>query len=183
MTAELILMKCLADRLTADDDPGAWQEILRALGEEFLERYRAKGTMKSWIIRIGTCSHWWGPHKARWPTRGGFAAPVGYSGNGWPGLPELDWSEILAFDGEHWQRVEKFCGNKQVALRVAVPARTARHKQAAVHTMWSGSRTTIFYGFRNVGGRWQCVAASDERKNGRMFPSDKQIPQGVSPSE
>src|SRR6266567_1536761 len=41
---------------------------------------------------------------------------------------------------------------------------TARHKQAAVHTVWSTSGQLTLYGFRNVDGRWLCVAASDERK-------------------
>ena len=178
MTAELISMKCVEDRLTTDDDLGAWREILDVLSEEFLERYRANGAKKPWFLRIGTCSHWWRPHQARWTARGGFAAPVGYSENGWPGLPELDWSVTFSFNGGFWERVEKSSGSKQVVLRVAIPARTARHKQAAIHTVWSSSRKPIFYGFRNVGGRWLCVAASDERKHGRMLRAFEQIPQG-----
>ena len=178
MTTDSISIDCLEDRLTVEDDPGAWREFLAVIGEEFVERYRAEGGKKPWFLRIGTCSHWWRPHQARWTAGGGFAWPVGYSGNGWPGLPALDWSVILSFDGEHWKKVEKFHGSRQVVLRVAVPARTARHKQAAVHTMWSTSHEPIFYGFRNVGDRWLCVAASDERTRGRIIDAKLRTEQG-----
>jgi len=109
-----------------------------------------------------------------WPT--GYKGVAGYS----DGLPEFDWSVILSFDGERWKRIDKFSGKKQAILRVAVPARTggsvllhltkksmdefsekrtcrglasrtARHKQAAIHSVWSTSRQPEFYGFRVVG--------------------------------
>jgi len=169
VTNELISMDFVENRLTAEDDPGAWREFLAIIGEEFVERYRAHGGKRPWFLRIGPCSHWWRSHQARWTAAGGFTWPVGYSANGWPGPPALDWSVILSFDGEHWKRVEKFSGNRHVVLRVAVPARTARHKQAAVHTIWSTSQKPIFYGFRNVGDRWLCVAVSDEREQGRII--------------
>ena len=178
MTTDAISITCLDDRLTVQDDPGAWREFLAIIGEEFVERYRAEGGKKSWFLRIGTCSHWWRSHQARWMAGGGFTWPVGYSANGWPGLPALDWSVILSFDGEHWKKVEKFYGSRQVVLRVAIPARTVRHKQAAVHTMWSTSYEPIFYGFRNVEGRWRCVAASDERTRGRIINAKLRIEQG-----
>ena len=65
--------------------------------------------------------------------------------------------------------MDKFSGKKQVVLRVAVPSRTAKHKQAAVHTVWSTSNQMKFYGFRNVAGMWRCVAASDEDRRGRIL--------------
>jgi hypothetical protein len=167
-TDDSILIDCFDDRLSEQDDPEAWTAFLATIGEEFIERYRTNGGTKSWFLRIGTCSHWWRSHQARWTVSGGFTWPVGYSANGWPGLPAFDWSVILSYNGEHWKQVEKFSGNRQVVLRVAVPARTARHRQAAIHTVWSTSHEPIFYGFRNVGGRWRCVAASDERTHGRM---------------
>jgi len=97
--------------------------------------------------------------------------PIGYKGaSGWSnGLPEFDWSAILSFDGERWKRVDRFSGKKQIVLRVAVPARTARHKQATVRTVWSTSHQMTLYGFRNVNQKWLCVAASDERKHGRIL--------------
>ena len=47
-------------------------------------------------------------------------------------------------------------------LRVVIPSRTARHKQAAIYTRWHPGDETILYGFRMLDGKWQCVAASDE---------------------
>ena len=170
MAKELISLNCIQDHLTAQDDPEAWKVILEVIIEEFEHRYRVDPHGKQpWFLRIGACSHWWRPHQARWTQAGGFAWPVGYSANGWPGPPKFDWSVILAFDGEHWKPVEKFSGNKHCVLRVTVPARNANHKQAAVHTMWSRSHEPIFYGFRNIDSRWVCVAASDEHTQGRII--------------
>lgn len=172
MTTAAIPMDCILDRLTAEDNPAAWKKVLSALGEEFVERYRAqKGKKESWFLRIGACAHWWRPHQSRWTAAGGFALPVGYKdASGWShGLPEFAWSVIFSFDGEHWRRVNKFRGKRQIVLRIAVPSRTARHNQAAVHTIWSTSRELTLYGFRNVDGKWVCVAASDEDKRGRIL--------------
>ena len=172
MTTAPIAMDYILDQLTTEDDPAAWKEVLSVLGEEFVERYRTqKGRKESWFLRIGACSHWWRPHQSRWTAAGGFALPVGYKDAcGWSqGLPEFDWSLILSFDGEHWRRVHKFRGKKQIVLRVAVPSRTARHNQAAVHTIWSTFRELTFYGFRDFDGKWVCVAASDEDKRGRIL--------------
>jgi hypothetical protein len=94
VTNELISMNHVEDRLTAQDDPGIWKEILAALGEEFLQRYRAeRGEKESWFLRIGACSHWVRPKQSRWIAAGGFALPIGYKGAaGWSnGLPEFDW--------------------------------------------------------------------------------------------
>jgi len=167
MTTELISLDCVPDHLTPQDDAEAWREILSVIGGEFVERYRTEGSRnESWLLRIGTCSHWVRPHQSRWTAAGGFALPIGYKGASWllsEGLPEFDWSVIVLFDGERWKRVDKFSGKKQIVLRVAVPTRTLRHKQAAVHSMWSTSHQLTFYGFRNVDGKWLCVAASDEK--------------------
>ncbi len=40
VTNELISMDFVENRLTAEDDPGAWREFLAIIGEEFVERYR-----------------------------------------------------------------------------------------------------------------------------------------------
>ena len=42
VTNELISMNYVEDRLTSQDDPGVWKEILAVLGEEFLQRYRGE---------------------------------------------------------------------------------------------------------------------------------------------
>lgn len=55
VTNELISMDFVENRLTAEDDPGAWREFLAIIGEEFVERYRAHGGKKPWFLRIGPC--------------------------------------------------------------------------------------------------------------------------------
>ncbi len=173
MTGEFNLMNYVEDQLREDDDPAAWNTILAVIAEEFAARYCAESDAKqTWFMRIGSCSHWLRPHQTRWTAAGGFAWPVGYKDtSGWSrcGTPEFDWSVALFFDGRAWTRVQRFSGKKQIILRVAVPSRTAKHRQAAVHTVWSTSRQRIFYGFRNVDGIWRCVAASDEEQRGRIL--------------
>ena len=174
MLSEVITVDLLRKQLTSQDDPNAWKTILAVLCEEFIARYRDVGGAKeAWFLRIGVCSHWIRPHNRRWNAAGGFAWPVGYDS-----LPELDWSVPFCFDGRCWNRVDKLSGKKQVVFRVAVPSRTARHKQAAVHSVWSPSGEWTLYGFRNVKDKWVCVAASDERERGRLTGVEKQISQG-----
>ena len=170
-----VSLKAVENRLTPQDDSQLWEKVLHVLGEEFVARYDAEASPReSWFLRIGVCSHWVRPHQSRWTAAGGFAWAVGYKGaSGWShGLPDFDCSLILSFDGEHWKRVEKFSGKRQVVLRVAVPTRTARHKQAAVHSIWSTSHSFTLYGFRKSGGEWRCVAATDEIRRGRIFDAD-----------
>ena len=163
-----IPIKFVADRLTAQDDPKLWEVVLAVLSEEFLDRYRkGDGGKEVRHLQVGVCSHWLRPHQTRWTKAGGFAYPNGYQGGSC--LPGFDWSVILAFDGEHWERVNRFPGKKQIVLRVAVPTRSARHKQAAIHATWSTSHGHTAYGFRNIDGAWACVAASDEDKNGYIL--------------
>ena len=180
MTAVSISIDDIKEQFGLEDDPAAWQAILATVSEEFAEHYRTSARGKeAWFLRIGACSHWMRPHQSRWIAAGGFALATGYKdAAGWSnGLPDFDWSVILAFDGKQWNRVRKFSGNRQVVFRVAVPSRTLRHKQAAIHTMWSTSHEFTLYGFRNIDGKWTCLAASDEKKNGRISVGEK-IPQG-----
>jgi hypothetical protein len=137
--AMTIPLEFVTNQLTAQDDPKLWGEVLMVLGDEFLQRFRGEGDDKKvWYVRVGACSHWLGPHRVRWTVAGGFAAPVGYGGAGAFsfGLPEFDWSVILTFDGGRWNQVDKFSGKKQIVLRIAIPTRTAHHKQAAIHAVW-----------------------------------------------
>ena len=172
MRSESISLKWLEDLVTSEDDPRAFKTVLDVISDEFVERYRAeRHENESWFLRIGACSHWVRPHQSRWMAAGGFAMAIGYKGaSGWSnGLPEFDWSAILCFDGKRWKRVDKFSGKKQVVMRVAVPTRTARHRQAVVHSVWSTSHQFTLYGFRNVHGEWTCVAVSDEHKRARFL--------------
>src|SRR6476620_634631 len=108
MVVRTISIEDIEDQLGPEDDPAAWEAILAVISDEFIQEYRttARGK-KPWFLRIGTCSHWWRPHQARWTAAGGFAYAVGYKGpnTGGPGLPEFDWFLILAFDGTAWRRV------------------------------------------------------------------------------
>ncbi len=161
MALAQIPTECVIDRLTAEDDAKLWANVLAVLNEEFLSRYKeAYQPRQAWYLRVGACSHWLRSNRGRWRGTGGFAWPVGYKdASGFSGgLPEFDWSVILAFDGEQWKCVEKFSGKRQITLRAAIPTRTTRHKQVAIHTIWSTPHRRIFYGFRNIDARWNCVA-------------------------
>jgi hypothetical protein len=92
-------------------------------------------------------------------------------GLGLSGLPGLDWRVILQFDPPlvNWIVPSQLPTKRFNFVRIAVPARTTRHLQAAVHTLWSPGtlhakdKRTIFYGFRNLNGVWKLVARSKER--------------------
>ena len=163
------LPAAIEERLNADDDPLLWQEVLRVAAEDFsIGVGRSRSTF---FAIIGSCSHWLRPHQSRWTAAGGFAAPVGY-GDGKSflrGLPELDWSVTLAFDPARpgWVTPERQPANKRfLSVRIAIPARTVRHKQAAVHAVWSQGtldgkeKRVVFYGFRKSDLGWKLVASS-----------------------
>ena len=154
-------------KLSADDDRGFWQAALSVLTEEFVQRHVEESTNRDWAMVLGVCSHWVRPHQTRWTVAGGFAYPDGYRES----LPELDWSLILVFRDRQWIPVSKLPRKKLKTLRVALPSRTARHNQAAVHTRWSPGNETVLFGFRKTNEKWDCVAASDEKSSGRITPS------------
>jgi hypothetical protein len=151
-------------KLGETDDRLFWQTALSVLTDEFLQRCNDKATKRSCIV-IGTCSHWVRPHNSCWKAGGGFAFPAGYRDS----LPELDWSLTLVSRDNHWDPVDKLPGKRLMVFRVAIPTRTTRHKQAAIHTRWLPGEGTILYGFRNLDGKWHCVAASDEATRGRIL--------------
>jgi hypothetical protein len=161
---QTVVIEAVRSKLTAADDPDFWDTALTVLTDEFLQRYNRKANNQDWYFLVGACSHWVRPHNSRWSAKGGFVFPEGYQN----GTPELDWSVILSRQDESWHSVEKLSGKKQTVLRVAVPARSARHKQAVVHTKWSTFQEPVLYGFRRLEGSWQCVAASDEGSQGSI---------------
>jgi hypothetical protein len=59
-------------------------------------------------------------------------------------------------------------GKKLMLFRLALPSRTARPNQAAVHTRWSPGSETVLFTFRRVKEKWKCVAASDEKSRGHV---------------
>jgi hypothetical protein len=160
----IIPFEVIEARLRKDDDPAFWKVALSVLTREFLQKRAHESTNKDWAMVLGVCSRWVRPHQSRWTADGGFACPEGYQ----EFLPELDWSLILMYRDQQWMPVLKLSGKRLKQFRVAVPSRTSRHQQAAVHTRWSPGNETVFYGFRKVNEKWKCVAASNEKSNGRI---------------
>ena len=150
--------------LTEGDDRDLWQIALGVLADEFLQRYDEEAKNRQWVFIIGACSHWLRPHQTRWTASGGFAAPRGYNSF----RPQLDWSVMFSVCNRLWMPIERFSGSALTSFTAAMPSRTARHKQAAIHTKWSTSPKAVYYGFRNLNGRWKCVAASDEKSRGSI---------------
>jgi hypothetical protein len=159
---ETILFDALEPKLAADDDRAFWRAALLVLGDEFAQRYAEESQRGVWAMEVGACSHWVRAHNSRWNAAGGFVYPDGYKDS----VPELDWSVIFLFRNREWKLVEKLPGKRIKVFRVAIPARTARHKHAAIHARWTPNKETVLYGFRKISEKWKCVAASDERLRG-----------------
>jgi hypothetical protein len=150
----------LRERMSAEDDPALWEQVLTVLPEDasILEAVQ-EGTRL--YAEVGACSHWLRPHQTRWTAAGGFAWPTGYGGTRYSrmGLPAFDW--IIP---------EKLPTRHSLSVRVAIPSRTTRHRQAAVNTVWppktlDGRRErSVFYGLRNLDGVWELKACSNSRE-------------------
>jgi len=160
-----IPLNLIEAKLGKEDDPLFWKSALSVLADEFLQRYVEEGKRRERVIVVGACSHWVRPHNSCWTATGGFAVPEGYKDS----MPEFDWSMTLVFREQQWTPVQKLPGKNVKVFRVSIPTRTARHKQAAIHTRWLPGDETVLYGFRNLNGEWRCVAASDEVSRGRLL--------------
>lgn len=158
--------------LTDEDDPEFWSTVFETLAHDFETLHSTESSKYEIFLQIGACSHWLRPHQTRWTAAGGFAAPVGYQGNGvyGHGVPEFDWFVILCPDQneDRWVQAEKFFGKRKLICRVALPTRTSRHNQAAINAIWSPGTPTnpdkkleVHYGFRKVNGIWKCAASSE----------------------
>jgi hypothetical protein len=152
-----VMTNWFSELLDEDDDAELWQ---LALNHILAEIEKKPGV----LVEIGRCSHWLRPHQSRWTANGGFASPVGYgSGSGgysFSALPQFDWSIVIEWTGSAWQRVKR--RSERHSLRVTIPSRTRRHRQAAVHTLWHTGRDkgVVFYGFRRRVEAWVCTASS-----------------------
>jgi hypothetical protein len=164
----IMLHPLLAQHLTCDDDADLWETATATLLAE--AGASAFATQQDIYAQLGCCHHWISPHHPiRWAADGGFAWPFGYdkTTTGWSyrALPELSWSEFLKWAGKAWEsgRTGKQC----LVFRIAIPARTARHLQAAIHTIWTPHSPTTrekivrLYGFRKQERKWS-LTASDE---------------------
>lgn len=155
-------------KLAVDDDRAFWQIALTVLAEEFVQRQREESFSSDWAMMVGACSHWQRPHQARWTAAGGFAYPEGYKQH----FPKLDWFVILVYRDGQFISNAKLSGKRVKVLRVAIPSRTARHKQAAVHARWPTASKSVLFGFRKVNEKWKCVAVSDEKSRGPVVMPD-----------
>jgi hypothetical protein len=155
----------IAAQLTDEDDPALWDVATNTiLADAALTGREAKDDV---FVQIGSCRHWIRPHGSRWAADGEFfAAAFGYdkttSGYSFRALPDLDWSVFFEWTGSGW---EPGCtGVRCLLRRIAVPARTTRHFQAAVHTVWtprspsSKEKVVQLFGFRKKEGNWQLTA-------------------------
>ena len=159
-----IVFETLEPKLVAGDDHALWRVALSVLTDEFEQRWAEASQRAVWAMVVGACSHWVRPHNSRWDAVGGFAYPEGYKDS----VPELDWSLVFVFRNREWASVKKLPGKNIRVFRVAIPARTARHKQAAIHTRWTSNGQTVLYGFRKIADKWGWVAASDEKPRGHI---------------
>lgn len=160
-------LAAIEERLTIEDDRELWEEVLRVVAEDASALLvHDRGSML--YATLGVCSHWVRPHQSRWTAAGGFALPVGYGdGEGFlRGLPNLDWSMILQFDPTQpgWVGPQQVPTKRFDSVRLAIPARTSRHRQAAVHATWSRgtldprNKKIVYCGFRKSGEGWKFVA-------------------------
>ncbi len=155
-----------------DDDIRLWEAVVDEVYADATFLSRGAGS-RIVVSTIGRCSKWLRPHQTRWTAAGGFAWPTGYGGRAYSrtGLPDHDWAIELLWDdrGSTWHLAGHPQSTADLEFRVSIPARSVRHRQAAIHTIWRpGSpvkprdELVQFYGFRTKDGtRWDCVAASD----------------------
>ena len=174
-------LKAIASRLNVDDDETLWRVAFDTIVADIETLYPEKGKNEV-FLQIGACSHWLRPHQTTWAAGGGFAWPEGYLQkyrdhikNSWgpigSGLPELDWFVLVHWnrDTEEWEMVNpRFFGKKKLVFRVAIPTRSRRHMQAAIHTVWipgtpedPHKKVTRFYGFRRTKEFWKFVVAGN----------------------
>jgi hypothetical protein len=162
------LPRPIEERLTLDDDPRLWGEVLHAAAVDAMTLQAGVGRSSRLYAIVGSCSHWLRPHQSRWTAAGGFALPEGYGdGEGFlRGLPNLDWSVTLQFERHQlgWVVPQQPPTKRFNSVRLAIPSRTARHRQAAVSAIWSPgtldtrNKRRVFYGFRNLDEGWKLVA-------------------------
>jgi hypothetical protein len=164
----------LASKLSSDDDPILWLVVLRTVAED-VTALDVSGGEEDLYANVGACSHWSRPHQSRWKAAGGFAYPQGYGdGEGFIGsFPNLDWSVTLKLDRQRalWIPPVSAPTKGFLSIRVAIPSRSVRHNQAAVHSIWSRGtldlkqKRTVLYGLRKSPVGWE-LAARNQRGEG-----------------
>ncbi|RYG68990.1 hypothetical protein EON80_10585 [bacterium] len=162
-------------KLGADDATDFWEFTCGILMKDAARFARYEDERFRFYLNIGLCSHWLRPHQTRWKADGGFAWPQGYGPNSRQrdNTPEFDWDEYLEWNAgaEAWEGISRnsVAIKQRYVLRAALPARTARHDQAAVRAEWvfglpqvREPKPTTFYGFRKIEGQWVLRAWSED---------------------
>ena len=130
-------------RLDDEDDRELWKAVCSSVYQDAESLVQDVVQSVHIVTEIGKCSRWLRPHQTRWTADGGFAWPTGYGGAGYSreGLPEFDWSCVANWDPavSAWvlHSGRAFDSTRVLRFRVAVPSRTMRHQQAAIHTVWT----------------------------------------------
>ena len=75
------LPPALQERLTVEDDPALWEQVLKTLAGDASTIKPVKHGSPLYA-EVGVCSHWLRPHQSRWTAAGGFAYPTGYGDAG-----------------------------------------------------------------------------------------------------
>jgi len=158
-------------RLDNEDDLALWRVAITTIIGECQAFYADDFGRQTVLAWIGSCSHWIRPHQRRYKVAGGFASPHGYSNAGggyaFSSLPEFDWSVTWKQneDCRSWSLSKGRPGRRPLVLRIAIPARTARHEQCAVHTIWDPGTPAVpkqkaeqLYFFRRFEEGWLPVA-------------------------
>lgn len=159
-----MLDPAIAAQLTDEDDPTLWDVATTTiLADAALTGRDSKDDV---FVQIGSCRHWIRPHQMRWTADGGFAWPFGYdkttTGYSFRATPDLEWSASFKWTGGGWELGRT--GARCLLRRIAIPARTTRHLQAAVHTIWtprspsSKEKVVQLFGFRKTEGIWNLTA-------------------------
>jgi hypothetical protein len=164
----------IQEHLNQDDDVRLWQAALdTVLGDaRFLCRHhRAKPEI---VAQVGCCARWLSPHnKGSWFRYKRFAWASGYERTGrWTrGLPAFEWVTTWRWvpTDSSWEPLERIGGTRRLLFRVAVPARTARHVRAIIHTCWlprtptTSDKLLRAYAFVKTDSEWRFDSVSGRR--------------------
>jgi hypothetical protein len=76
---------------------------------------------------------------------------------------------VLEWNGAEWEVVQR--RSVRIALRLAIPSRSRRHRQAAIHALWhtGQEKEMVFYGFRRRDDGWTCTACERNVVKDRWF--------------
>jgi hypothetical protein len=165
-------IEALVQRLDSEDDPRLWQDALDVIFCDLSQQARDYTGKDAIIAEIGPCSHWIRPH---WTSvSDGTRFPSGYNqtvtGFSFRSLPQFDWSLRWKYDPEAqaWVDVKGQPSRRPLTYRIVIPARSTRHSQATVSTIWQpgspadpANKLLVVYGFERNNNTWQRFARTE----------------------